>query len=741
MSDLGAKLLLFAALGAWNASAADVVQLEWNFNGQSTTPDVGSGTVTQGLNPVAFEDKGGGDYALDVNRTDLASRNNQKNSGFRFVSSAPIVNWSQPFKVEFDVKNMRKAANTTWTVILSLDGREIANSGSIGSLYMNSDGWSGGGGGGATNAGIVPVNDTWYHVIYEWNGTSDSLTVDGNTSTFTPTTLPTGDLTTIFIGDKKHAGFQADISGNGWDQGDFQLDNLKVSTVGLADTDEDGMPDSWEEQYFPGDLDQLTATGDHDSDGLLDPDEFLAETDPTNPDTDGDDLQDGAEKNTYGSDPLLVDTDEDGLTDYQEVNGLDAEGNVTGFGPTSPIAGDSDDDLLSDLWELSNNLDPNDGTGDNGDFGDPDSDGLDNYGEQDAGTNPHLADTDGDDLDDGDEVHFHFTKPLLADSDGDSLGDGLEVLTTFTDPLAIDTDLDGFPDPSEVSAGTDGNDPMDFPSVDQPSIAINGNDAEVTAGGKYDGIDFSLFRSMDLKSFEEVHVFEGLVGSNTFVDGGILGDADRMFYQVRPKMVVTARWSFDSQTTDPDVGSGDFVHAGPADSFEDRGDGNYALRIAREFPEGGGMTNNAFIFTSAAPLLNWTKPFRVSFEMKNTRAVAQTEWAPMVTLGSGLEITNNGSTGYYVGDNGWPGDGVAGNVLPSVTAVPDKWQKVVFDWNVNGFTISIDGVAQTRNVTVPAVGNAYKIVVGDDIAGSFPSNSRWDTADFQIDNLVIESAP
>jgi hypothetical protein len=43
-------------------------------------------------------------------------------------------------------------------------------------------------------------------------------------------------------------------------------------------------------------------------------------TDPTNPDTDEDGLNDGEEVNTYNTDPTNPDTDEDGLSDGEEVN-------------------------------------------------------------------------------------------------------------------------------------------------------------------------------------------------------------------------------------------------------------------------------------------------------------------------------------------------------------------------------------------------------------------------------------
>ncbi|MFA6424242.1 MAG: hypothetical protein WCV83_02920 [Candidatus Magasanikbacteria bacterium] len=58
---------------------------------------------------------------------------------------------------------------------------------------------------------------------------------------------------------------------------------------------------------------------------------------------------------------------------------------------------------------------------------DQDLDGLPNQEEKKIGTNSENSDTDGDGLNDGDEVSFYRTNPLKADTDGDSYKDGSEV--------------------------------------------------------------------------------------------------------------------------------------------------------------------------------------------------------------------------------------------------------------------------------------------------------------------------
>lgn len=92
--------------------------------------------------------------------------------------------------------------------------------------------------------------------------------------------------------------------------------------------------------------------------------------------------------------PLTTDSDDDEITDIHEQN----------VSRTDPYNHDSDADLLPDGWEVANNLDPNSAAGIHGQTGNIDNDGLDNFQEWQHLTNPHLADSDGDQVNDGAEI-------------------------------------------------------------------------------------------------------------------------------------------------------------------------------------------------------------------------------------------------------------------------------------------------------------------------------------------------
>jgi len=161
----------------------------------------------------------------------------------------------------------------------------------------------------------------------------------------------------------------------GWIAGDpngfLGIRELAVDAGPVVDTDNDGMEDSWETTHglIVG-VDDSLGDAEVPPDGLPNIAEFLANTDPRDPDTDNDGLNDGPEVLTHSTNPHVPDSDGDGLSDGAEVNT--------------------------------------------------------------HGTNPAIADTDGDGLSDGAEINTHSTSPTNTDSDGDQFPDGLEVTRGFS---------------------------------------------------------------------------------------------------------------------------------------------------------------------------------------------------------------------------------------------------------------------------------------------------------------------
>jgi len=94
------------------------------------------------------------------------------------------------------------------------------------------------------------------------------------------------------------------------------------------------------------------------------------------------------------------------------------------------------------ILELSVTLDPR--------SSDTDGDGVSDFDEIRAGSNPMLVDTDGDGLSDYDEIHLYGTRPDQPDSDFDGLSDYDEIFIHGTDPLNPDMDGDGMLDGAEV---------------------------------------------------------------------------------------------------------------------------------------------------------------------------------------------------------------------------------------------------------------------------------------------------
>lgn len=176
------------------------------------------------------------------------------------------------------------------------------------------------------------------------------------------------------------------------------------------------------------------------------------------------------------------------------------------FSLVEGVAGDTDIDGLPDEWEEQNfgftNFDPNrtplcyfdeSGVQLTGNeiihftaIDDPDGDGCLNGCERVNGTDPCRADTDGDGLDDGDEVNVYFTNPTLIDTDGDDVTDFLEVFPSHTygptNPNDPDTDEEG-----GLQDGLDDGQEQEDLGLEQRNC--NPNSLDTDADGILDGIE------------------------------------------------------------------------------------------------------------------------------------------------------------------------------------------------------------------------------------------------------------
>jgi outer membrane protein OmpA-like peptidoglycan-associated protein len=218
---------------------------------------------------------------------------------------------------------------------------------------------------------------------------------------------------------------------------DLNLGVTITATDNLNYYKEGDAPDAY---YFAG-IGFLFGGGpsDDDNDRLMSDREEELGTNPNDPDTDKDGLNDGEEVMQYSTDPLNRDSDGDGLTDGDEVKKY----------KTDPLKADTDGDGLSDREELIDyKTDPlkKDTDGDTLNDGDE----VKKYR-----TDPLALDTDKDSLSDGDEVAKYKTNPLKADTDEDGLKDNEEIMTYKTDPLQKDTDKGTVDDGTEVKRGTD----------------------------------------------------------------------------------------------------------------------------------------------------------------------------------------------------------------------------------------------------------------------------------------------
>jgi len=178
--------------------------------------------------------------------------------------------------------------------------------------------------------------------------------------------------------------------------------------------------------------------------------------------------------------------------------------------------GDTDSDGIPDDIELANGLDPNDAIDASED---QDRDGLSALEEFIAGTDINVADTDGDNINDGEELvagdDGFVTNPLLADTDGDGLNDSLEILIAS--------------DPTDSSSGNIA-DALDSISTQPENLTLTFNsiDTEVSEKIKVIGhlIDGSQI-DITSKSLGTAYTSDDIsVASFGLIDGEIFGGVD-----------------------------------------------------------------------------------------------------------------------------------------------------------------------------------------------------------------------
>ncbi|MGB1979789.1 MAG: BspA family leucine-rich repeat surface protein [Flavobacteriaceae bacterium] len=268
----------------------------------------------------------------------------------------------------------------------------------------------------------------------------------------------------------KDPGENKDTDGDGiGDNADFDDDN-----DGYSDQSEIvGGSDAYNAQSTPEDA---------DDDFLSDALELILETDPNNPDTDGDGIIDGQDPSPNGGsnlgtvddvdgdgipDAIDPDDDNDGVPDLMDSFPKDPSENsdIDGDG----IGDNADQDRDGDGVTNSNDLFPNnpnessdndgDGIGDNADF-DDDNDGYDDRIEIQEGSdplNPESIPSDGDrdGLSDAQELESYGTDFTLYDTDGDGVNDKIDAFPL--DPeYNSDQDGDGIPDPLDPDDDNDG---------------------------------------------------------------------------------------------------------------------------------------------------------------------------------------------------------------------------------------------------------------------------------------------
>jgi len=229
-----------------------------------------------------------------------------------------------------------------------------------------------------------------------------------------------------------------------------------------------------------------------------------------------------------------IDNDRDGLVDAADPDG-DGDADCSsddddgdGLIDEDPDGWDTDNDGMPDGWEVANGLNATNPNNADGMYGDPDNDGLINIyeyinpswttspggidvfqpgpvgGTATEPCNPIIGVGPGGGLTCTAEVDgVTQTNPQVADTDGDGLNDSYEALILLTDPTSSDTDSDGIDDGVEVYGAygfpAQASDPRDNNTDDDQ---LDDGDEDKNGNGVVDSNETDPTRREDAGDFD-----------------------------------------------------------------------------------------------------------------------------------------------------------------------------------------------------------------------------------------------
>lgn len=368
------------------------------------------------------------------------------------------------------------------------------------------------------------------------------------------------------------------------------------------------------------------------------------------------------------------------------------------------VESDSDSDGLPDFWEIEFFGDLSEGAADNND-----GDVLSNIQELGAGTNPTLADSDADGLDDHVELGLDDpTDPNNPDSDGDGLTDGEEVNgDPSSNPLLADTDADGFGDAFEVCVGSDPNDFDNRPAEDLIGVPF-ANLSRLGTDVSFDAL-FATNDTLDA-SFRLSVDFEDKVDGDREVlfetGGATIGSS--LVYEAGNQIIFRAAGGggFELATatytlTEAQIAAGELDVVVTYDVLDDEGNSAIAIFI-----------DGVLVASDSAPLGgDWTGTNGSAFGVASGNLASDGANGPLtgVAFTSGSINLQKGLTYYadtlFEGGTGAPPEIVGltfngGNVLVSFSSSPGKSYRLLRSFDLQVFTELEDGIVAEDDVTV-----------------------------------------